>query len=129
MTPTDIRIAMAEIDGYDISNYNLLKDNEIVLSCAPYTKLEQFLHFTGEDEQDIIPNYPQDLNAIAEFRKRHITSDTLLAKLYVNLHTVITGTKRWMNSILGAKYHMLELTAEEWCEALIKTLAPEKWKD
>lgn len=116
MTPTDIRIAMAEIDGY----------------VLPFEKhwQESIQGWDLEDNRGMhLHNYPQDFNAIAEFRKRHITNSSNLNLDYIYELTKVcdVGSEEEWRTL--EVFKCVDATTLQHCEALIKTLAPEKWKD
>ncbi len=123
MKEQDIRVAMAEIDGY-----KFIKDWTDTTFEGGSAVGDVWQYPDGSThwaENSDLPNYPQDLNAIAEFRKRHITfnlEDTYCVHLYSALN-------RDISSELIERYEYINATPLQHCEALIKTLAPEKWKE
>lgn len=110
MKEQDIRIAMAEIDGNN--------------KCYDVTSSGDLIFYID------CPNYPQDLNAIAAFRKRHINTDRLEELYAINLYEIQRfEVNIKLMSFNHMIYHIANSSALQHCEVLIKTLAPEKWKE
>lgn len=121
MTQEKQRIAIAEWCGW----YRLHHDTQTwapkgwVYGKDTYDKLKK----TSE-----LPNYPQDLNACHEMEKNLLPEQT---SRYENLLALQVfkedKDEYWVNGIKHINAYCFHATASQRCEALYRTLWPERW--
>lgn len=119
MTDEQIRIAVAEVMGWKLSPDRDRFGNQYYVLNEVYVKAGEFpISAKG------LPNYPEDLNAMAEARKT-LTKDQMEA-YHDNLHEVTSRNHDGENDKVATML-MVDATARQRAEAFLRTL--NKWKD
>lgn len=140
MTPEKIRIVMAELDGF-VVRYRptvigpelVVIGPELVVGRRDSDKAFDKYRVRNSEEQmssHELPHYDEDLNAIAEFKQRHITPwNPRYGEFQYKLMECVHGYTAKQIGIGGELGGLLNAPAITICEALIKTLAPERWEE
>jgi hypothetical protein len=116
MTPTEIRIAMAELEGCPWrevagDTYEMIVDGGKIART------------TRESLASILPDYPNDLNAVhrvEEKIERH-----LLPRYMQELCMILVPSGHRKTGVISE--YMLHATARQRCEAILRAVG--KWKE
>lgn len=105
MNETEIRIAIAELDGWSDFRRDLIEPNILFgTKCFGEIGCEEFE----------IPNYTSDLGAVRE--------------VVIDLDsTQLAGYRQSLNTICGGYTNAIDATARQRCEAILCAVG--KWKD
>jgi hypothetical protein len=114
MTPTEQRLAIAEFDGWKERK----RDGGLK---------SHWLHPDGKTLCSASPDYLHDLNAIHGAVMKLETIDKRWA--YLKNLNLITGSYNGLFEGGVWCWQVAEATAPQRCEALCRTLRPERWKD
>ncbi len=128
MKQIDIQIALAEIDGYTNIQYN----NEFVKKWWGNSPVGVPKNNKDKDNPfRELPDYPNDRNAVAEFKKKHIKGHLLACVYATHLLRIIRREFDIHEELCIVDTVILASKLENIfdCEALIKTLDLKKWKE
>jgi predicted RecB family nuclease len=115
MTPTEIRIAMAELDNWT----NLAYRNGNRLSGF------QKAGYYADRTNVAVPDYPNDLNAVHRVEERLVDSECQKCTYIDKLVQVTKADQHIAGGIVyWCVYHA---TARQRCEAILRTVG--KWKE
>lgn len=125
MTPQNLRIAMAELDGWEWHGDAAWSKT----GDANYWKKDMLVYCQ-------LPDYPSDLNAVHELEKKLIPRLKLdlnrdfsktNAEIYSNMLMRIIQDRRCIKSAVEARYTTASAEATERCEALARLHG--KWEE
>ncbi len=113
MNPEQIRIAMAEVDGWK----KLQMGGGILRGFSPERD--------NEHDFDNVPCYDNDLNAVHEVEKKILDSWQRQDSFVRYLHSQGDSTMPFESGTLVKQFPIVNATALQRCEAILRTLG--KW--